>query len=321
MASERKAGQVPHPEPEATSAAMPVILGPDLRRRPRGTGAILTRTLSTLAINHGVTFLVASLDGGIGSDGGAEQGLYSDDTRFLSHHELLLNGRPLHTIASTRLNFRHARWTLIAHEVGSVAGDVPDASATVVLDRVISDRRLHEDLRVRAYAQRPVSLLLSIDLGCDFADVFEVRTRRWQRRSTVTTLWQTPGQLDTRYTHQDFVRRCLVRATRCPSDLAYANGALRFPIDLEPGQEWRVCLQYDLLSSLTSKPRLPACPLMSPVVPRRVGAGGRRAVVRHRVRARLDHRLAAGAAGASPVRHRHAAEAGAVAVRRRRSRA
>jgi glycogen debranching enzyme len=256
-------------QPEEASVTVPGILGPDLRRRPRGTGAILTRTLHTLAVNHGATFLVASLDGSIGRDGGSEQGLYSDDTRFLSRHDLLLNGRPLHTIASTRLNFRHARWTLITHEVGSVAGDVPDARVTVVLDRVISDRRLHEDLRVRAYTQRPVNLLLSLDLGCDFADVFEVRTERWQRRSTVTTLWQTPpAQLDTRYRNHDFVRRCLVRATRCPSDVAYANGALRFPIDLEPGGEWRVCLQYDLLSSLTSKPRLASCPLMSPVVDR-----------------------------------------------------
>jgi glycogen debranching enzyme len=249
-------------------AAAPVILGPDLRRRPHGAQATLIRGLGTVTINHGGTFLVASPDGSISSDGGGEQGLYADDTRFLSHHHLQLNGRPLESIAASRLSFRHARWTMVAHQLGSVAGDVEDARVTVVLDRIISDRRLHEDLLVRSYAREPVSLLLSLDLAADFADLFEVRTRRWQRRSTLTMIWQAPAQLDTRYVREDFVRRCLLRATSHDPDVTYANGALRFPIDLRPGGEWRLCLQYDLTTALGTRPRVTACPLVSPVVDR-----------------------------------------------------
>jgi glycogen debranching enzyme len=222
----------------------------------------------TLVINHGSTFLVAARDGSIGAEHDSEQGLYSDDTRFLSQHTVWLNGRPLHTVAASLLSFRHARWTMTSEQVGSLSGDLPQTRVMVTLDRIISDRRMHEDIAVRSYAAEPVSLLLAIGLASDFADVFEVRTRRWQRRIDVATVWQPPARLESRYHREDFVRRTLVRAAPPLVPVAYANGSLRFAIDLEPGREWRVCLQYDLLTSMTARAQVTACPLGLPVLDR-----------------------------------------------------
>jgi glycogen debranching enzyme len=239
---------------------------PGVRGRPQTTMATLTGG-ATLAINHGSTFLVAARDGSIGGEGGDDQGLYADDTRFLSRHALRLNGVPLRTVATSRLSFRHARWSMTTEAVRSPTGIQP-WRVSVTLDRIISDRRLHEDIAVRSYSPRPVALLLSLQLESDFADVFEVRTRNWQRRGALTTVWRPPALLDTRYRRDDFWRRAVVRIVPPDAEVAYANGELRFAIDLEPGAEWRTCLQHDLLTSPIARAQLTSCPGGMPVVDR-----------------------------------------------------
>jgi glycogen debranching enzyme len=258
-----------HPPAKLTRALASAALT-ERRRGRRPALVTTTRGPVSVTINHGSTFLVASTDSSIRSDA-REEGLYSDDTRFLSRHELRLNGRPLHPLSSSRLTFRHARWTLSAPEVASVSGDLADVTVTVTVDRVISDRRLHEDLTVRCYGRGHLQLplLLSLTLGSDFADIFEVRTRSWQRRVSVVTGWQPPNRLETRYRRNGFVRRCLVRTTGRPG-AGFANGELRFAIDLAPGREWRTCLQYDLVSTPRARPPLVSCPFVpaTPVVDR-----------------------------------------------------
>lgn len=245
---------------------------PAAQRRP-ATAPFLPTTSTvvhgqvTIAINHGATFLVANRDGTIHGQTGSAQGLYSDDTRFLSFHQLRLNGRALTCVACSRLSFRHARWTLMADDVPSVSGRQP-VRVSVTLDRLVGQRRLHEDIVVRAYGREPCSLLLSLTLESDFADIFEVRTRRWQRRTRLHTVWTPPDRLDTRYHRDGFLRRCLVRIVPHARGATYANGALRFPIDLAPGQEWRVCLQYDLITAPRTRPRIAGCPSEQPIVDR-----------------------------------------------------
>src|SRR6202171_1553645 len=81
----------------------------------------------SVKINHGATFLVTDQQGSIPLDA-HDYGLYSADTRFLSRHELRLNGRRPESVASVRLSFRHPRRHLSAHNQGGAAGGRrPDA--------------------------------------------------------------------------------------------------------------------------------------------------------------------------------------------------
>ncbi len=211
-----------------------------------------------MSINEGSTFLVCAADSSIESLAGQGQGLYADDTRFLSRHRLRLNGRLLAVVASARLSHRHARWTLTAPTLGSVDGKVSGVSIWVTLDRIISTQRLHENITVHAYGAQPVSLLLEVVVSSDFADLFEVRTERWQRRAELVTTWR--GQrLENRYQRDGFTRRCLIRSDTSHVG-THANGELHFPIDLAPGQPWNVCLQYDLLTSGHARPLLVSWP-------------------------------------------------------------
>jgi glycogen debranching enzyme len=211
-----------------------------------------------MSINEGSTFLVCAADSSIESLVGQGQGLYADDTRFLSSHRLRLNGRPLAVVASARLSYRQGRWTLMAPALGGVDGTPPGVRVSVTLDRVISAQRLREEITVHAYGAQPGPMLLEVVVSSDFADLFEVRTERWQRRAELFTTWRE-RRLESRYQRDGFTRRCLIRSDS--SHVAtHANGELHFPIDLAPGQPWTANLQYDLLISGRARPRLVAGP-------------------------------------------------------------
>jgi glycogen debranching enzyme len=218
----------------------------------------------SVKINHGATFLVTDRQGAIPAGSEGEYGLYSADTRFLSRHELRLNGRRPESVASVRLSFRHARWHMVADRIAGPGGDMREARVAVTVDRLIGLHQMHEDLILHTYARAPVTVLLEIALESDFADLFEVRYRSWQRRADLNTWWIGPASLESRYQNQDFVRRCLVRAITRSSGLTYANGALRIPVDLVPGEAWKVCLQYDLLTSDDEMPPLGETCALSP---------------------------------------------------------
>src|SRR3979409_843375 len=216
----------------------------------------------SVKINHGATFLVTDQQGAIPLDA-LDYGLYASDTRFLSRHELRLNGRRPESVASVRLSFRHARCHMIADNVAGFGGDMRDARVAITLDRLGSGNRLHEDLSLNTFGRTTLSVLLEIALESDFADLFEVRQRQWQRRADLNTWWVGPNSLEARYQNKDFVRRCLVPALAERSGTLYAKGALRIPIDLVPGEEWRICLQYDLL---TADHQLPPVATQCPIV-------------------------------------------------------
>ncbi|HKR99140.1 MAG TPA: glycogen debranching N-terminal domain-containing protein, partial [Candidatus Dormibacteraeota bacterium] len=221
----------------------------ELSKTPWRTLITAVHPHPSVKINHGATFLVTDQQGSIPAGTQGEYGLYSSDTRFLSRHELRINGRRPESVASVRLSFRHARWHMVADSIVGPDGDMREARVALTLDRLISLNQMHEDITLHTYARAPVTALLEVALESDFADLFEVRFRSWQRRADLNTWWVGPGSLESRYQNQDFVRRCLVRAITQTGGITYANGALRIPVDLVPGVEWKLCLQYDLLTS------------------------------------------------------------------------
>src|ERR1700737_2957455 len=115
----------------------------------------------SVKINHGATFLVTDQQGSIPLDA-LDYGLYTSDTRFLSRHEIRLNGRRPESVASVRLSFRHARWHMIADNVSGFGGDMRDARAAITVDRLVSGHRLHEDLSLNTFGRTALSVLLEI---------------------------------------------------------------------------------------------------------------------------------------------------------------
>ncbi len=246
--------QPPEPaRPQVQPSLVPAL--PDRRRVPRISRSTVSPSPRRLRLSHGSTFLDCDHDGSIRPRGGSSSGLYSDDTRFVSRHELLLNDRPLVCLAAARISFRHARWTYTAVSLPSPESRDVGGRVTVTLDRVVGARRLREEYTVRAYGPVPPTML-QLQLECDFADLFEVRTERWQRRAGVNTTWTAGHRLETRYHRDGFVRCCLVRIVPPGRPATYANGMVRLPVEPLGNGEWRVALQYDLITSAGARPGL-----------------------------------------------------------------
>ncbi|MBV8528830.1 MAG: amylo-alpha-1,6-glucosidase, partial [Candidatus Dormibacteraeota bacterium] len=239
-------------------------------REPRGgepapvRGGALVSGPRSVVLNDGATFVVSADDGSI-SPQTSRLGLYSDDTRFLSQHDLRINGRRLHAVGSSRLSYRHARWLYTVDHDPAEARPV-DRTIAVTLDRTLGERRMHEDIGIQEYGGDEVTLLLTLQIESDFADLFEVRSERWQQRTSLATTWTRRDGLETRYVRDDFLRRCVLRVASGQRHATYANGRLQVPVHVTPHEGWRLCLQYDLISRDGDRPAIARCPLQSPVI-------------------------------------------------------
>jgi glycogen debranching enzyme len=129
----------------------------------------------TLAVKEGDTFLYSDLEGNLDHGGDYGLGLYSRDTRFLSHFRMTVSGRDpvLLSSSSERAYMSYVDLTNPdLYESGALA--VPQQTLNIRRIRAICGR-LFERVRVKNYNAHPVTLSLEFALGADFADIFEIR--------------------------------------------------------------------------------------------------------------------------------------------------
>src|SRR6266481_4580277 len=125
-----------------------------------------------LSINNGATFMVTDVAGEIQAD--TEQGLFADDTRFVSYYAISANGVPWQRLSSAVTAYYAARIYLINAALASEDGDVPAGTLSLLINRTIGDG-IHEDLDVANHGLVSVRFNLEIALRADFADLFEVK--------------------------------------------------------------------------------------------------------------------------------------------------
>ena len=195
-----------------------------------------------LSINHGATFMVTDLGGEIQAD--TDQGVFADDTRFVSYYAIFANGLSWQRLNSAATSYYEARVYLMNDVVPTEDGDIPEGALSLVIDRTVSDG-IHEDLDVANHGLVPVRFNLEIALRSDFADLFEVKREHLVRRGRIVTRWH-PGraELETAYANRDFRRRLVYRLLNSGSPPSYANGRVTFELDLAPGATWHTCCHY-----------------------------------------------------------------------------
>jgi glycogen debranching enzyme len=160
-------------EPEAQLAEFFIPASASLQeRRPR-------------TLKHGDTFAVFDHhgDASVGLD--SPEGIFHRDTRHLSHFRLAMEGaRPM--LLSSTLRDDNAALT---YDLANP--DFYDASGRVTLEhdlihlrrsRFLWNAVCFERLVVRNFDQKPHRVTLSLDYAADFADLFEVRGTKRERR-------------------------------------------------------------------------------------------------------------------------------------------
>src|SRR5579864_5817893 len=125
-----------------------------------------------ITINRDQTFMISGLDGVV--RGAAEQGLFTRDVPFHSHYRYKINGRKWSLVTSSPVSHSSARFEFTNPALLSASGPIPKHVVGLSVERTVSGG-VHEELDLVNYQRVPVQLTLEIELGTDFADLFEVR--------------------------------------------------------------------------------------------------------------------------------------------------
>jgi glycogen debranching enzyme len=120
-----------------------------------------------LTILEGSTFCICDERGDID---GETQGLFADDTRFLSLLRLTLNGASPLLLSSGKVEYFSAAFFLRNALAGGLAPD----SVSIVRHRFVGDG-MQDTVIVQNQSMEPVACELALELGTDFADILSVK--------------------------------------------------------------------------------------------------------------------------------------------------
>ena len=173
----------------STDQALPATLPDDaVAETPFYIPATGTATRPRRTLKYGDTFAVVDTHGDIGASSGDADGLFHNDTRFLSHLELLVNGEQPLLLGS---NLRDDN-TLLSIDLTNpdffvdgrivLQKDLLHISRTIFLWR----GRAYQRLAVRNHGDHGIGLSLTLLFRSDFADLFEVRGLHRARRGSAT---------------------------------------------------------------------------------------------------------------------------------------
>lgn len=188
-------------------------------------------------LKYGKCFAVFNRYGDIEPLGLGEHGIYFQGTRYLSELALLLwQARPLllsSTIKSDNFVFTADLANVDVSENQQVV--VPRGTLHIVRSRFLWQGLCHEEFKISNYGLARIDIPLSVAIGADFADIFEVRGTRRERRGNRREDEIKKDSILMTYQGLDNV----VRQTRIdcrPAPVNITASELRFETSLDPGQ-------------------------------------------------------------------------------------
>ena len=160
----------------------------------------------TVSSLQGSTFVVSDRSGDVDASPRDPQGLFYHDTRFLSRWRLKIDGEGLSALSTDDVHYAYAQFFLV-RGTGTV---YTDSSVSVLRQRFVGDG-FHEDLTVMNHGREPIELEVRVDVGADFADLFEVKDAL-EKKGT-NTQHVEGGRIVLRYTRERYVRETWISAT------------------------------------------------------------------------------------------------------------
>jgi glycogen debranching enzyme len=170
------------------------------------------------------------------------EGLYHNDTRFLSHQELTVDGaRPLHLGAAVQESNSLLVIDLMNPD-RPARGDRPAlAKGTVHIFRakLLWNGACHEHVRLTHHGSESARVRVELAFDADFVDLFEVRGMKRQQRGERLAPEVGAGTVVLPYRGRDgLVRRTCMRFEPTPVALDVRRAA--FELQLDPGTEHHI---------------------------------------------------------------------------------
>ncbi len=189
----------------------------------------------------GNTFVVSDAQGDIEPSPTFPTGFFSFDTRFLSTWRLTVNGDGLHALGYDDLQYYESRFFLVP---GAPTHYV-DAPISVIRERTIGGS-FTDSLTVLNHGDTAADLTIRMEIGCDFADIFELKEMRARRGAQV---WTENNGLYFRYERGRFLRETTVSASE-PAQVDHHG--MTFQVTVDPRGQWIVRLEVDALMQTLS---------------------------------------------------------------------
>jgi glycogen debranching enzyme/putative sterol carrier protein len=195
----------------------------------------------------GNTFVVSDARGDLDASSTDPTGLFSYDTRFLSTWTLTIDGNRLNTLSTDDLEYFETRFFLVPG-TGTV---YVDAKQSVIRQRTLCGG-LHEQLTVINHDEDPVDLAVRVEVGSDFADLFEIKDDLAKKGRYYTRV--DDGRLLLGYERQTFRRETLI-STTAPARVD--EHGFSFDIHVQPQGEWTTELHVTVAMPGVHGPSLP----------------------------------------------------------------
>ncbi|MEU5548400.1 glycogen debranching N-terminal domain-containing protein [Micromonospora sp. NPDC047793] len=181
-----------------------------------------------VSILDGNTFLVSDRRGDIEPALDFPTGLFSFDTRFLSTWLLLLDGERLHALSLDDSESHRTRYFLVPGEPTHFL----DAKVSVIRSRAISGS-FEEELTVLNHSGQSMMFTVRIEMGADFADLFEIKDTQRKRGEHTATPGENALRLD--YRREAFHRETVISSS-APAEVDLTG--MTFAIEIGPHGEW-----------------------------------------------------------------------------------
>ena len=199
-----------------------------------------------LTINIGECVLITESDGQVHQP--SERGLFYRDTRLISRWTIEVDGHPWQLLSSAATAHFAAQIVMTNRELPTDGTAIPAGSISLIVSRLLGLGGLHETLTLRNHNRVPVRLALTIRLACDFADIFDVKSKRLVSRGDTVTTWSATDQgFETVHTNGSFRRGLSVSAVEGAPKPVLRDGALSFTVAMEPQTSWEADLAYGVI--------------------------------------------------------------------------
>jgi glycogen debranching enzyme len=232
-----------------------------------GTLVNLAETIVTKDEN---TFVVARRDGSVPVGAVHPLGIYHDDCRFLSGHELCVNGvRPRLLVASAALGSESI------HELTNPPLPLPGGRVLPLQSlqlrferRIASDAAVEETLLVHSYDREPLDLELDLLLDADFEPMLAIRGIVAIGEAGEVEVTDVPDGLRFFTRGRDGHYRATTVVADRPCERGERRGSLRFRVALDPGGGETIRLRYVLHEAAEAATAQPDTrPLCAPAAP------------------------------------------------------
>jgi glycogen debranching enzyme len=209
---------------------------------------------TTRVLADGRSFAIFDASGDIIDSPLEALGFFNSDTRHLARFEMLVAGETPYYLNSYLGNDREQfRSTLTNTDLRNSTGAIqlPRNSIRVERGWVLRGPALFHRLTLRNYVRAPIDIELDFFYGVDFADVFEVRGIRRERRGEILQPKIEGDSVTLRYLGLDKVERTTeLKFNSAPSAVSEERATFKLHIDTDQNRE----LECRVTAGASSRP-------------------------------------------------------------------